>query len=44
MDISVEIEGLDDLTQQLKRLESLAKQKTLTYKALFFASKQCWMK
>ena len=39
MDISVEIEGLDDLTQQLKRLESIAKQKTLTYKALFFASK-----
>ena len=39
MDISVEIEGLDDLTQQLKRLESLAKQKTLTYKAMFFATK-----
>lgn len=39
MDISVEIEGLDDLTQQLKRLESIAKQKTLTYKAMFFATK-----
>lgn len=39
MDISVEIEGLDDLTKQLQRLESLAKQKTLTYKALFAASK-----
>ena len=39
MDISVEIEGLDDLTKQLQQLESLAKQKTLTYKAMFFATK-----
>ena len=39
MDVSVEIEGLDDLTQQLQRLESLAKQKQLTQNALFFASK-----
>ncbi|MFN4317189.1 HK97-gp10 family putative phage morphogenesis protein [Acinetobacter parvus] len=39
MDILVEIEGLDDLTKQLQQLESLAKQKTLTYKALFFATK-----
>lgn len=39
MDISVELEGLDDLAKQLQQLESLAKNKSLTYKALFQASK-----
>lgn len=39
IETSVEIEGLDDLTKQLQQLESLAKQKTLTYKAMFFATK-----
>ena len=39
IDLSVEVEGLDDLTKQLQQLESLAKQKTLTYKAMFFATK-----
>ncbi|WP_336938257.1 HK97-gp10 family putative phage morphogenesis protein [Acinetobacter modestus] len=38
MDISVRVDGLDDLTQQLNRLESIAKQKSLTYKAMFYAT------
>ena len=38
IDVSVDVEGLDDLTQQLSRLESLGKQKQLTQNALFYAS------
>lgn len=39
MDISTKFEGVQDLTSQLEKLESLAKQERLTQNALFFASK-----
>ena len=39
MDISTKIEGMQDLTSQLEKLETLAKQEKLTQNALFFASK-----
>ncbi|ELW82084.1 bacteriophage protein, PF04883 family [Acinetobacter sp. WC-743] len=39
IDVSVRVDGLDDLTQQLQQLESLGKQKQLTQNALFYASK-----
>ena len=38
MDVSVRVEGLEDLTNQLRQLESIGKQKTLTYKAIFYAT------
>lgn len=38
MDISMRIDGLDDLTKQLKQLESIPKQKALTYRAMFYAT------
>lgn len=39
IETSVEIEGLEELTRKLRQLERLAKQKSLVYKAIFFATK-----
>ena len=39
MDISTRVVGMDDLTKQLGQLESIGKQKVLTYRAIFYATK-----
>lgn len=38
MDITTSFIGVDDLTKQLSQLESIAKQKALTYRAMFYAT------
>lgn len=38
MDISTRFIGLEDCTKQLRQLESIAKEKALTYRAMFYAT------